>query len=165
MTLVQSISPPRRLVRAIMHRTRGRTNGPVTRLMSPSDLGEILRAPDGPHRPLDRHRIGHLVGAWRTATWRPRCFRAVKQSGRIRSAGRYRVRSRLGRSARTRSCPWLLLGPHDAGRAARGRGAYFLDQGAPHSRGPPVSTCAGLNISLGPSIERAGIHSTSARHR
>jgi len=43
MTLVQSISPPRRLVRAIMHRTRGRTNGPVTRLMSPSDLGEILK--------------------------------------------------------------------------------------------------------------------------
>src|SRR5712672_1941477 len=42
MTLVQSISPPRRLVRAIMHRTRGRTNGPVTRLISPSDLGEIL---------------------------------------------------------------------------------------------------------------------------
>ena len=26
-----------------MHRTRGRTNGPVTRLMSPSDLGEILK--------------------------------------------------------------------------------------------------------------------------
>ena len=24
----------------------------------------------------------------------------------------------LGRSARTRSCPWLLLGPHDARRAA-----------------------------------------------
>src|SRR3977135_207569 len=43
MTLVQSISPPRRLVRAIMHRTRGRTNGPVTRLMSPSDFGEILK--------------------------------------------------------------------------------------------------------------------------
>ena len=43
MTLVQSISPPRRLVRAIMHHTRGRTNGPVTRLMSPSDLGEILK--------------------------------------------------------------------------------------------------------------------------
>ena len=26
-----------------MHRTRGRTNGPITRLMSPSDLGEILK--------------------------------------------------------------------------------------------------------------------------
>ena len=43
MTLVQSKSPPQRLARAIMHRTRGRTNGPVTRLMSPSDLGEILK--------------------------------------------------------------------------------------------------------------------------
>ncbi len=29
--------------RAIVHRTRGRTHGPVTRLMSPSDLGEILK--------------------------------------------------------------------------------------------------------------------------
>jgi hypothetical protein len=43
MTLVQSKSTPRRLARAIMHRTRGRTNGPITRLMSPSDLGEILK--------------------------------------------------------------------------------------------------------------------------
>src|SRR5258706_12774730 len=42
MTLVQSKSPPR-LARAIMHRTRGRTNGPVTRLISPSALGEILK--------------------------------------------------------------------------------------------------------------------------
>jgi redox-sensitive bicupin YhaK (pirin superfamily) len=29
--------------RAIMQRTRGQTHGPVTRLMSPSDLGEILK--------------------------------------------------------------------------------------------------------------------------
>jgi len=43
MTLVQSESSPRRLARAIMHRTRGRTNGPITRLMNPSDLGEILK--------------------------------------------------------------------------------------------------------------------------
>src|SRR5712664_2448197 len=43
MTLVQSISPPRRLVRAIMHRTRGQSHGPATRLMSPFDLGEILK--------------------------------------------------------------------------------------------------------------------------
>jgi hypothetical protein len=43
MTLVQSKSTPRRLARAIMHRTRGRTNGSITRLMSPSDLGEILK--------------------------------------------------------------------------------------------------------------------------
>ena len=31
------------LTRAIIHRTRGLTRGPVTRLVSPSDLGEILR--------------------------------------------------------------------------------------------------------------------------
>ena len=43
MTLVQSKSRPRRLARAITHLTRGRTNGPITRLMSPSDLGEILK--------------------------------------------------------------------------------------------------------------------------
>ena len=36
-------SPPRRLVRAIAQRTRGRTHGPVTRLMSPSDFGTILK--------------------------------------------------------------------------------------------------------------------------
>ena len=29
--------------RAIVHRTRGRTHGPITRLMSPSDFGEILK--------------------------------------------------------------------------------------------------------------------------
>ena len=36
-------SPPPRLARAIVQRTRGRTEGPTTRLMSPSDLGEILK--------------------------------------------------------------------------------------------------------------------------
>ena len=36
-------SPPPRLARAIVRRTRGRTHGPVTRLMSPSDLGEVLK--------------------------------------------------------------------------------------------------------------------------
>src|SRR5712672_1384147 len=43
MTLAQSKSPPPRLARAIVQRTRGRTHGPMTRLMSPSDLGEILK--------------------------------------------------------------------------------------------------------------------------
>jgi len=43
MTLAQSKSPPPRLARAVEQRTRGRTHGPVTRLMSPSDLGEILK--------------------------------------------------------------------------------------------------------------------------
>jgi len=33
--------PPR--IDAIVQRTRGRTNGPATRLMSPSDFGEILK--------------------------------------------------------------------------------------------------------------------------
>jgi len=36
-------SPPPRLARAIVRRTPGRTHGPVTRLMSPSDFGEILK--------------------------------------------------------------------------------------------------------------------------
>jgi redox-sensitive bicupin YhaK (pirin superfamily) len=43
MTLDSAQSPPQRLARAIVHRTRGRTHGPATRLMSPSDLGEILK--------------------------------------------------------------------------------------------------------------------------
>jgi redox-sensitive bicupin YhaK (pirin superfamily) len=43
MTLAQSKSPPRRLARAIVRRTRGVTLGPATRLMSPSDFGEILK--------------------------------------------------------------------------------------------------------------------------
>jgi hypothetical protein len=30
-------------VRAIVTKTRGRPSGPVTRLMSPSDLGELLK--------------------------------------------------------------------------------------------------------------------------
>jgi redox-sensitive bicupin YhaK (pirin superfamily) len=32
-----------RSARAITHRTRGRSHGPITRLMSPSDFGEILK--------------------------------------------------------------------------------------------------------------------------
>ena len=32
-----------RLARAIVNRTRGLKHGPITRLMSPSDLGEILK--------------------------------------------------------------------------------------------------------------------------
>jgi redox-sensitive bicupin YhaK (pirin superfamily) len=43
MTLDAATSPSRRLARAIVQRTRGRTHGPATRLMSPSDLGEILK--------------------------------------------------------------------------------------------------------------------------
>jgi redox-sensitive bicupin YhaK (pirin superfamily) len=43
MTLAQSKALPPRLARAILRRTRGRTHGPVTRLMSPSDLGDILK--------------------------------------------------------------------------------------------------------------------------
>jgi hypothetical protein len=39
--LVKSRSPY--LSRVIRHRTRGLTRGPVTRLMSPSDFGEILK--------------------------------------------------------------------------------------------------------------------------
>jgi redox-sensitive bicupin YhaK (pirin superfamily) len=41
--LAPAKSQPPRLVRAIVQRTRGRPHGPVTRLMSPSDFGEILK--------------------------------------------------------------------------------------------------------------------------
>src|SRR6185295_16135315 len=43
MALDLAKSPPPRKARTIVQRTRGRTHGPVTRLMSPSDLGEILK--------------------------------------------------------------------------------------------------------------------------
>jgi redox-sensitive bicupin YhaK (pirin superfamily) len=43
MTLVSTKSPPRRSARAIVQRTRGRAQGFATRLMSPSDFGEILK--------------------------------------------------------------------------------------------------------------------------
>jgi redox-sensitive bicupin YhaK (pirin superfamily) len=43
MTLAQTKSPAPRLARTIVQRTRGQTHGPITRLMSPSDLGEILK--------------------------------------------------------------------------------------------------------------------------
>jgi redox-sensitive bicupin YhaK (pirin superfamily) len=35
--------PPLRSARAVTHRARGRTHGPISRLMSPSDFGEILK--------------------------------------------------------------------------------------------------------------------------
>ena len=43
MTVNAAKSPLPRLARAIVQRTRGQTHGPVTRLMSPSDFGEILK--------------------------------------------------------------------------------------------------------------------------
>jgi redox-sensitive bicupin YhaK (pirin superfamily) len=43
MALDPAKSPPPSKARAIVQRTRGRTHGPATRLMSPSDLGEILK--------------------------------------------------------------------------------------------------------------------------
>jgi redox-sensitive bicupin YhaK (pirin superfamily) len=43
MTLAFAKSPRPNLVRPIAHRSRGLTHGPVTRLMSPSDVGEILK--------------------------------------------------------------------------------------------------------------------------
>jgi redox-sensitive bicupin YhaK (pirin superfamily) len=43
MALGSPQSPLPRAARAIVQRTRGRTNGPATRLMSPSDFGEILK--------------------------------------------------------------------------------------------------------------------------
>jgi redox-sensitive bicupin YhaK (pirin superfamily) len=43
MTLALAKSPPPPLARPIVRRTRGRAHGPITRLMSPSDFGEILK--------------------------------------------------------------------------------------------------------------------------
>ena len=43
MALDPAKSPPPSRARAIVQRTRGRTHGPATRLMSPSDLGEVLK--------------------------------------------------------------------------------------------------------------------------
>jgi redox-sensitive bicupin YhaK (pirin superfamily) len=39
----RSQSLPLSKARAVVQRTRGRTHGPVTRLMSPSDFGQILK--------------------------------------------------------------------------------------------------------------------------
>ncbi len=43
MTLDLAKSPPLPLARAIVQRTRGHSHGPITRLVSPSDLGEIIK--------------------------------------------------------------------------------------------------------------------------
>jgi redox-sensitive bicupin YhaK (pirin superfamily) len=43
MTIALPKSSPPDLARAIVHRTHGRSHGPITRLMSPSDVGEILK--------------------------------------------------------------------------------------------------------------------------
>jgi redox-sensitive bicupin YhaK (pirin superfamily) len=42
LALTALVVPPR-VPRAIVHRTRGTTHGPITRLMSPGDLGEALK--------------------------------------------------------------------------------------------------------------------------
>lgn len=38
--------------RRVTFRTRGHTHGPITRLMSPGDLGELLGSFTGPDGPL-----------------------------------------------------------------------------------------------------------------
>ena len=43
MTLDLAKSPPPRLARAIVERTRGHSHGPITRLVSPSDVGELIK--------------------------------------------------------------------------------------------------------------------------
>ena len=58
-------------MRRIAHRTHGQTHGPVTRLMSPSDFGEVLEA-IRVSRPLDTARslTGLVNAAHRTsARW------------------------------------------------------------------------------------------------
>lgn len=41
--LSPNLSPTTSLARRIRHRTKGRTHGPITRLMSPGDLGELVK--------------------------------------------------------------------------------------------------------------------------
>jgi hypothetical protein len=71
-------SPPSK-ARAIVQRTRARTHGPATRLMSPSDLGEILKpfafldlfdhegAPFNGHPDLRRGRRGQQISTRTTS--------------------------------------------------------------------------------------------------
>jgi redox-sensitive bicupin YhaK (pirin superfamily) len=40
---VNAVPRSRSTARGIVHRTRGRTHGPITRLMSPSDVGELIK--------------------------------------------------------------------------------------------------------------------------
>ena len=43
MTLDLGKSPRPRLARAIVQRTRGHSHGSITRLVSPSDVGELIK--------------------------------------------------------------------------------------------------------------------------
>jgi hypothetical protein len=53
---VRSLAMPR--TRPVAYRTRGRAHGPLVRLMSPSDLGEVLKHGDSfdPVKRADRGR-------------------------------------------------------------------------------------------------------------
>ena len=42
-TTTEAPAPLATASRAVVHRTRGSTHGPVTRLMSPGDLGQVLK--------------------------------------------------------------------------------------------------------------------------
>jgi redox-sensitive bicupin YhaK (pirin superfamily) len=42
-SVLSSTNPVEEASRRIVHRTRGRRHGPITRLMSPADLGEVLK--------------------------------------------------------------------------------------------------------------------------
>ena len=42
-TVASSISPVRSRTRRVAHLTKGHTHGPITRLMSPGDLGELVK--------------------------------------------------------------------------------------------------------------------------
>ena len=98
--LAQQIQSP---LREIVRRTRGTTSGPITRLMSPSDLGHVIKPfvfldlavfEDGEERtPMD-------------SLWHPhsgcagdRRLRALGRGHRFRGGGQDRVRPGLGRQA------------------------------------------------------------------
>src|SRR6266849_1736266 len=198
MSLDQVKSSRPSLARAIAQRTRGRTQGAITRLMSPSDFGQILKpfvfldlfdhegssvdaglhphsgiatltsVADGAVSYITPENVRGTLPAggveWMQAgrgMWhggaldnpsRTRGFQlwialppqlelgptvSIYQSPKdVPEDGSARVL--LGRSARARSRPRLLLGPHVAGRASRCRGAHLVDQKAPCSRRPSV---------------------------
>src|SRR4030081_2374139 len=114
-------SPRPSSARAIVQRTRGRTHGPATRLMSPSDLGEILKpfvfldlfdhegAPfDGPLHPHSGIATLSYVAEGAVSYIDPDDTRGTLQAGGVEwmQAGRGMWHGGgLDKPSRTRGCP------------------------------------------------------------
>ena len=71
----EAAAAPGVAARRIVHQTRGQTHGPITRLVSPSDLGELLK----PFVFLDlfeterseERRVGKECRCWCRSRWSP----------------------------------------------------------------------------------------------